>query len=170
MDRHLTGPDRIVAIEYDMRLTVLPELKWQFSNSSCRPSDAARLDALTVDALMKAFAEFEEIPRPDTATGSFIAVPDWLPYAPTRYTLANFVYSDPTIGIAISVFALTDRLVAVHTPQKFASELDVTLEPDGTVYVKRSGPETNLIWFEYDSRNEAGQIATSRAYLATRRY
>lgn len=165
-DLYITSPEKIAQVEYGMRLIVLPEIKWLFSASSRTPIDIARVKAITVDDLMADFQSFSDIPKPNTATGKFFGVVDWLPWGPDlKATSYQYVNNDIQIDFAASVDPLDSRVTAGRVPAKYAQWLTVTLGADDAIIIRRTGQQPGIGWFEYDVRNKDGLTSTSRAYL-----
>ncbi|OYW44281.1 MAG: hypothetical protein B7Z08_02890 [Sphingomonadales bacterium 32-68-7] len=162
VDLYLTGPETIAPIEYALRIQILPEVAALFRSASGRP-------ALTVTDIVNMFRYFEDMPRPDTATADFVAVPDLIPEywnAEVNVPGTHFTYNDVNISGSVGVDIDGNRVVAVRVPAQFASQLSAALESDGSVTVRRWGTQRSLGWFEYDARNRDGLVSSSRAYVA----
>ena len=179
VDTYLTGADRAAAVQHGLRLIVLPELMGLFRTNVPNTSSAR---AITTDSLLAAFRDFSEIPVPSLADSAdhLIAVPNIqsIPRAQINDTL---ILNNDCTGSAGDSPKCNDRLVArlstgplpassiaisaVRTPSAYAAQLDVVLESDGRLIMRRLNGATGLVWFEYDVIAQNGLRATGRVYV-----
>lgn len=174
VDRYLTSAARIADIEYGLRLLVLPELEVILNSNLPTSAQVSRISAITTDDLVSGFSEFASINAISATSTAFVPVVDYFSISGvTETTLASRCTSgsnsptcndvDFTVGAPLDV--QTVQLTDVHVPAQFASKISVTRGPDGTLILRRLAAERQLVWFEYDARNQEGASGTSRAYV-----
>ncbi|HWJ69125.1 MAG TPA: hypothetical protein VNS79_03635 [Sphingobium sp.] len=164
VDQYLTGPESISAIEYGMRILILPELEWILFQ---HPSGPNLVEDISVNKIIDVFRFFEDAPDINNVDAKFIAVADYIDFNANEeinITPYHIVSNDRTIEHGPVLY--TDKAVlSVKVPNRFSSVLSAFLEKDGSVTVKRTGAEQALGWFEYTSRDQSGVTSSSRVYL-----
>ncbi len=164
VDQYLTGPESISAIEYGMRILILPELKWILFQ---HPSGPNLAKDISVNRIIDVFRFFEDAPDINSVDAKFIAVADYVDFNANEeinITPYHIISNDRTIDYG-PVLYTDNAVVSVKVPDRFSSLLSAVLEKDGSVTVERTSTEQALGWFEYKSRNQSGVTSTSRVYL-----
>jgi len=163
VDQYLAGPENIAAIEYGMRMLILPELKWILFQT---PSGPNLVKEISVNKIIDSFKFFEDAPDINV-DAKFVAVADFISFNANEeinITPFNIISNDRTIDYGPVLY--TDKaVVSVKVPARFSSQLSAVLEADGSVTVERTGTERALGWFDYTARDQSGVTSSSRVYL-----
>ena len=173
VDQHLASGGRVADVEYALRINVVPLLNDIFKTSAPTDSDLAKANGQTTVSIRDWFARYADIALIPATTGEFVAVPDRVSMIGLRFQTfpaacsnpASFVCNDVTLSVAGALNTQNIAITAVRVPEQFKSAVDAELTGSGEVKVTLLQPAEQIVWIEYDARDEKGNTSSSRAYI-----
>lgn len=174
VDRYLTSPARIADIEHAMRIAILPIANSLFNSIPAAPQNLAAVRAVSVDDIQSLMGELASISPPNIRSGTAIAITDNIPIDPSgfREFTESFLISNDLVLLNGSVpsgpFNSEYRVTAVRIPSRFAGQVQLANNGNGSYTVRPVTISDRLVWLEYDVAFTGGATSSARILFFSR--